>query len=91
MGLIRKAWKHPDAEALYVEEADVGEEEPRTVISGLVKYIPEEEMQNRRVIFVCNLKPANMRGIKSQAMVLAATSPDGNSVRMFVRWTSICL
>jgi hypothetical protein len=67
--------------SLYVEEVDVGEAEPRTVVSGLVKFIPEEAMQQRRVVLVCNLKPANMRGIKSQAMVLAATSPDGQTVR----------
>jgi len=82
VGLIKKAWKHPDAESLYVEEIDVGEAEPRTVVSGLVRYIPEADMQNRRVVLVCNLKPANMRGIKSCAMVLAATSPDGNTVEL---------
>lgn len=27
--------------SLYVEEVDVGEEQPRTVVSGLVKFIPE--------------------------------------------------
>lgn len=82
VGHIRKAWKHPDAESLYVEEVDVGEGEPRTVVSGLVKYIPEAEMQDRMVVLVCNLKPANMRGIRSQAMVLAATSADGEKVEL---------
>lgn len=43
VGLIRKAWKHPDADSLYVEEMDLGEESgPRTVVSGLVKHIPGE-------------------------------------------------
>lgn len=37
-------------------------------------------MQNRRVVCVCNLKPAAMRGIVSQAMVLAATHPDTGKV-----------
>ena len=82
VGHIRKAWRHPDAESLYVEEVDVGEENPRTVVSGLVRFIPEEAMQNRKVVLVCNLKPANMRGIKSEAMVLAATSADGSSVEL---------
>ena len=45
VGLIKKAQKHPDADALYVEEIDVGEEQTRTVVSGLVKYIPLDEMQ----------------------------------------------
>ena len=50
------------------------------VVSGLVKYIPEPEMQQRLVTVLCNLKPANMRGVQSQAMVLAATSTDGATV-----------
>lgn len=50
------------------------------VVSGLAKYIPLEAMQGKRVVLVANLKPANMRGVKSQAMVLAATSPDGTKV-----------
>ncbi|KAL4436391.1 hypothetical protein ABPG77_009953 [Micractinium sp. CCAP 211/92] len=82
VGLINKAWRHLDAESLYVEEVDVGEEAPRTVVSGLVKHIPEAEMQQRRVVLVCNLKPANMRGVQSQAMVLAATAPDGSKVEL---------
>lgn len=82
VGLITKAQKHPDADALYVEEIDVGEGQPRTVVSGLVKYIPLEEMQNRKVCVLCNLKPAAMRGIKSQAMVLAASNSDGTKVEL---------
>jgi hypothetical protein len=46
VGKILKAWKHPEADSLYVEEVDVGEAEgPRTICSGLVKYVPEEELQ----------------------------------------------
>ena len=75
VGLIRKAEKHPDADSLYVSQIDVGEEKVRIVCSGLVKYIPLEEMQNRYVVCVCNLKEVKMRGITSQAMVLAASEP----------------
>lgn len=45
VGLITKVQKHPDADSLYVEEIDVGEGSTRTVVSGLVKFIPLEEMQ----------------------------------------------
>ncbi|PVU94493.1 hypothetical protein BB559_002996 [Furculomyces boomerangus] len=76
VGRIVKVDKHPDADSLYVEQIDVGEPEPRTVVSGLVNYIPIEEMQDRMVITVCNLKPAAMRGIKSYAMVLCASLPN---------------
>lgn len=77
VGRIVDVKKHPDADSLYVEQIDIGEAEPRTVVSGLVNYIPIEEMQGKMLVAVCNLKPASMRGIKSFAMVLAATSPDG--------------
>ena len=34
------------------------------------------------VVCVCNLKPVSMRGVASQAMVLAATSADGSVVEL---------
>ncbi|KAF9081265.1 G4 quadruplex nucleic acid binding protein [Mortierella sp. GBA35] len=77
VGRILKVEKHPDADSLYVETVDIGEPEPRTVVSGLVKHIPIEEMENRWLVCVCNLKPATMRGVKSFAMVLAATDDSG--------------
>lgn len=76
IGCIVTAKKHPDADSLYVEEVDVGEAAPRTVVSGLVNHVPLEQMQNRMVILLCNLKPAKMRGILSQAMVMCASSPE---------------
>ncbi|GAA5901566.1 hypothetical protein JCM6882_006313 [Rhodosporidiobolus microsporus] len=77
VGKIVDVKVHPDADSLYVEKIDVGEAEPRTVISGLVKYKTLEEMQGATLITVCNLKPVSMRGIKSFAMVLCASSKDG--------------
>ncbi|XP_010951932.1 aminoacyl tRNA synthase complex-interacting multifunctional protein 1 isoform X1 [Camelus bactrianus] len=76
IGCIITAKKHPDADSLYVEEVDVGETTPRTVVSGLVNHVPLEQMQNRMVILLCNLKPAKMRGVVSQAMVMCASSPE---------------
>uniref|UniRef100_A0A2K6V5C0 Aminoacyl tRNA synthetase complex interacting multifunctional protein 1 n=1 Tax=Saimiri boliviensis boliviensis TaxID=39432 RepID=A0A2K6V5C0_SAIBB len=63
-------------DSLYVEEVDVGEVAPRTVVSGLVNHVPLEQMQNRMVVLLCNLKPAKMRGVLSQAMVMCASSPE---------------
>ncbi|KAG8519416.1 Aminoacyl tRNA synthase complex-interacting multifunctional protein 1, partial [Galemys pyrenaicus] len=76
IGCIITAQKHPDADSLYVEEVDVGETAPRTVVSGLVNHVPLEQMQNRMVVLLCNLKPAKMRGVLSQAMVMCASSPE---------------
>lgn len=45
--------KHPDADGLYVEQIDLGESEgPRTVVSGLVNYIPIEEMRDKYLVAV---------------------------------------
>ncbi|CCE65022.1 hypothetical protein TPHA_0J02020 [Tetrapisispora phaffii CBS 4417] len=77
VGFIQKAIKHPDADSLYVSTIDVGDEEgPRTVCSGLVKHFELEAMQERYVVVVCNLKPVNMRGIKSTAMVLCGSTDE---------------
>jgi len=78
VGHIVDVIKHPDADGLYIEQIDIGEETgPRTVVSGLVNYIPIEQMRDKYLVAVCNLKPASMRGVKSFAMVLCATSKDG--------------
>ncbi|XP_053255050.1 tyrosine--tRNA ligase, cytoplasmic [Podarcis raffonei] len=74
VGRVLSVEKHPDANTLYVEKIDVGEPEPRTVVSGLVEHVPKEELQDRLVVLVCNLKPQTMRGLESQAMLLCACS-----------------
>ena len=45
VGRVVKAWLHPEADTLYVEEVDVGEEQPRTICSGLVKYLSLDQLQ----------------------------------------------
>ncbi|KAL0276430.1 UNVERIFIED_CONTAM: hypothetical protein PYX00_004011 [Menopon gallinae] len=82
VGKIISVKKHPDADSLYVEQVDVGEGKPRTVVSGLVKFVPIEQMENRMVVLLCNLKPAKMRGVSSEAMVLCASTPDKVEVLM---------
>lgn len=76
IGQIIDVKKHPDADSLYVETIVCGDENPRTVISGLVRHVPIEEMKDRKVVVLCNLKPAKMRGILSEAMVMCASTPD---------------
>lgn len=85
VGHILKAIKHPEADSLFVSTIAMGDKPGtddtseyegqvvRTVCSGLNGLIPLEEMQGRKVVVVCNLKPVKMRGIKSCAMVLAAS------------------
>ncbi|XP_076241793.1 tyrosyl-tRNA synthetase isoform X1 [Calliopsis andreniformis] len=74
VGKIVEVSKHPDADSLYVEKIDLGESNgPRTIVSGLVNYVPLEEMKDRMVVILANLKPASLRGIQSHGMVLCAS------------------
>jgi len=83
VGKIVKVDKHPTADTLYVEEIDLGETAgPRQVVSGLVNFVPIDQMRNRYVAVVCNLKPANLRGVKSAAMVLAASDNEHTKVEL---------
>ncbi|XP_017772453.1 PREDICTED: tyrosine--tRNA ligase, cytoplasmic [Nicrophorus vespilloides] len=84
IGKIVEVSRHPDADALYVEKIDLGEETPRTIVSGLVNYIPIEEMQNRMVVVLCNLKAAKMRGVESQGMVLCASTDEPKQVETLI-------
>ncbi|CAN3373384.1 hypothetical protein DIURU_000314 [Diutina rugosa] len=72
VGHILECGRHPDADKLYVSQIDVGAESPLQVCSGLVDYMPSTELQDRKVCVVTNLKPSKMRGVKSEAMLLAA-------------------
>ncbi len=86
VGHILKAEAHPNADSLYVSTIACGDpagtdntseyegQVVRIVCSGLKGLVPLEEMQGRKIVAVCNLKPVTMRGIKSAAMVLAASS-----------------
>ena len=76
VGRIVECQLHPDAESLYLEKIDVGESEPRQIISGLVKHVPLEEMLGRSVLVLCNLRPAKLRGVDSFGMVLCASEGD---------------
>jgi tyrosyl-tRNA synthetase len=80
IGRIVKAEKHPDANALYVEEVDFGEGKCRTVVSGLAGLVPLQQLQGALGVFLCNLKPAKMRGIESQAMLLCASCDNPRQV-----------
>ena len=54
---------------LEVEVAGVA----RTVVSGIAKHYAPEDLVNQYVVLVANLKPAKLRGITSQGMILAAS------------------
>lgn len=78
-GTIVKVEKHPKADKLYVLQVDLGSKEV-TVVSSLVDFFTEEELQNHKVVLVANLKPVKLRGIMSNGMIL--TAEEGDKVRL---------
>ncbi len=62
---------HPNADKLYVLEIDIGTEK-RTICAGLKGRIPKSEIEGKHIVVVKNLKPAKLRGIDSNGMLLAA-------------------
>merc|ERR1711935_163303 len=78
VGVINKVWEHEEADKLYCEEIDLGEEGgPRQIASGLKAHYSLEEMEGRRVLVLANLKSRKLVGFPSHGMVLCASSEDG--------------
>ncbi|XP_011203673.2 tyrosine--tRNA ligase, cytoplasmic [Bactrocera dorsalis] len=84
VGKVVEVSRHPDADTLYVLKIDLGEEQPRTIISGLVKFVTIEELDQRLVAVLCNLKPSKMRGILSEGMVLCTSNADHTVVEPII-------
>jgi aminoacyl tRNA synthase complex-interacting multifunctional protein 1 len=81
VGKILKAWPHPEAEKLYCEEIDVGEEQPRQIASGLRPfYATADDLVGKTVMVLCNLKSRKLVGFPSHGMVMCASNADHTAV-----------
>lgn len=59
-------------------------ENDRVVVSGIAPYYTPEELVNKNVILVANLKPAKLCGVESHGMILAAEDPQKGVKVIFV-------
>ncbi len=71
VGEITEVEDHPSADRLYVLKVNIGDEE-RTLVAGLKEHYEKDELIGKKIIVFMNLKPAELRGIKSEGMILAA-------------------
>jgi methionyl-tRNA synthetase len=69
---VLSAERVPKADKLLKLTLDVGAAEPRTVVSGIAGAYAPETLVGKTVIYLANLKPAKLRGVVSQGMILAA-------------------
>ena len=76
VGQVIACEKHPKADKLLVSQIDVGEQQPRQIVSGIAGSVKPEEMIGRKVVVVTNLAAAKLRGVLSQGMILAGMSED---------------
>ena len=77
VGKILNCKKVEKADKLLCSMVDLGEEKPRTIVSGIAKYYSPEEMKGKSVVVVANLRPVKLRGILSQGMLLCASDKQG--------------
>lgn len=75
VGTVVECKKHSDADKLLVSKIDIGSE-IRQIVSGIADHYSPEEFIGKKVIVVSNLKPAKLRGIESQGMILAGNKKD---------------
>ena len=75
IGTVISAEPHPNADRLMVLKVDLGSEE-RQLVAGVRGHYSAEELTGRQLVVVANLKPAKLRGVESQGMILAATADD---------------
>ena len=55
----------------------------RQVVSGIAPWYAPEDLEGKKVIIVANLAPAELCGVESQGMILAADNPDGGAAVVF--------
>jgi methionyl-tRNA synthetase len=82
VGEILKAEKVEGTDKLIKLEADIGTE-TRTIVAGVADVYSPEELVGKKVIMIVNLKPAVIRGIESQGMLLAAEVEGKASIPFF--------
>ena len=67
----------PDADTLYLLHLDLGKLGKRVIVAGMKPHYSKEEMKGKKIIIVSNLKPAKIRGVTSNGMLLAAEDGKG--------------
>lgn len=81
VGKIIKCEAVPKSKKLLCSQVKIGSE-VKQIVSGIKQYYSPEEMVGKKVMVLCNLKPATLAGVKSEGMLLCAEDADGNLALM---------
>lgn len=77
VGRITSVRMHPESLSLYALKVSYGDDSERSVCAGLRPYVTVDELKDALVVTICNLKPRMLRGVKSEAMILAGSVREG--------------
>jgi methionyl-tRNA synthetase len=76
---IKEVEEHPNADRLFVMKIDIGGEE-RQLVAGIRRSYQKSDLIGKKIVVIKNLEPAVIRGVQSEGMLLAATTPEGDAV-----------
>ncbi|WP_294562949.1 methionine--tRNA ligase [uncultured Traorella sp.] len=82
VGEVLSCEKHPKADRLLVSQIDCGNGDVRQIVSGIADHFTPEDMKGKKVIVVTNLKPAKLRGVESQGMILVGETADNEKLAL---------
>lgn len=74
----------PKADKLLLLQLDDGTGIPRQVVSGIHPWYEPDQLTGKKIVVVANLKPAKLRGVLSNGMILAADAGENDVKVLFV-------
>ncbi len=76
VGHVLEAEAVPKSKKLLKIQVDIGEENPRQIVSGISPSYQPQDLVGTKVVVVANLAPAKLMGIESQGMILSGENGD---------------
>lgn len=81
LGTILSVEKIEKSDKLLLLKVDLGEDEPRQIVSGIALYFKDvQSLAGRQAMFVANLEPRKIFGIESNGMIFAVSEGDTFSI-----------
>ena len=77
---IKEVKDHPNADKLLILNIDLGPGGERQLVAGIKGVYEIEELIGKQIVIVTNLEPANIRGVESKGMLLAAEGEMGKPI-----------
>ncbi|DAZ96628.1 TPA: hypothetical protein N0F65_005807 [Lagenidium giganteum] len=77
VGRITEVTPHPTAERMYIEKVDIGNDQSLELVAEHQPFFSNEELLDRKVVVLCNLKSVKVNKVKSQGQILTVVNEKG--------------